>query len=172
MWSEPRLASGGHEPARPNWCASLNPYVEILESRSDALLPGTTRNDTHAPFLGFATVRNPRKPEGIRTTTSAQSPGRAAKRTLIRNDLACKRQQTRAIQHEIPRPASGEPQLGNPSVTVIALWLGHEQISTTNIYLHADMTHKQQAIDRAKPLDAKPGRYRPPDTLLKFLEDL
>ena len=34
------------------------------------------------------------------------------------------------------------------------------------------MTHKQQAIDRAKPLDAKPGRYRPPDTLLKFLEEL
>jgi hypothetical protein len=34
------------------------------------------------------------------------------------------------------------------------------------------MTHKQQAIDRGKPLDHKPGRYRPPDTLLKFLEDL
>jgi hypothetical protein len=33
---------------------------------------------------------------------------------------------------------------------------------STNIYLHADMTHKQQAIDRAKPIDAKPGRYRPP----------
>jgi site-specific recombinase XerD len=57
-------------------------------------------------------------------------------------------------------------------VTVIALWLGHEQISTTNVYLHADMTHKQRAIDRAKPLDAKPGRYRPPDALLSFLEDL
>ena len=62
--------------------------------------------------------------------------------------------------------------LAGNDVTVIALWLGHEQISTTNIYLHADMTHKQQAIDRAKPLNAKPGRYRPPDTLLRFLEDL
>jgi hypothetical protein len=59
--------------------------------------------------------------------------------------------------------------LAGNDVTVIALWLGHEQISTTNVYLHADMTHKQQAIDRTKPLDAKPGRYRPPDTLLKFL---
>ncbi len=62
--------------------------------------------------------------------------------------------------------------LAGNDVTVIALWLGHEQISTTNIYLHADMSHKQQAIDRAKPLNAKPGRYRPPDALLKFLEDL
>ena len=55
---------------------------------------------------------------------------------------------------------------------MIALWLGHEQLSTTNIYLHADMTHKQQAIDRAAPLAAKPGRYRPPDPLLAFLEAL
>ena len=62
--------------------------------------------------------------------------------------------------------------LAGNDVTVIALWLGHEQISTTNIYLHADTEHKQQAIDRAKPLNAKPGRYRPPDALLKFLEDL
>jgi len=55
---------------------------------------------------------------------------------------------------------------------VIALWLGHEQIATTNVYLHADMTHKQQAIDRTQPLAAKPGRYRPPDPLLAFLEGL
>ena len=52
---------------------------------------------------------------------------------------------------------------------MIALWLGHEQITTTQIYLHADMTHKQQAIDRTKPLAAKPGRYRPSDSLLAFL---
>ena len=56
--------------------------------------------------------------------------------------------------------------------SVIALWLGHEQITTTNIYIHADMTHKQEAIDRTKPLSAKPGRYRPPDALLAFLEAL
>ncbi len=56
--------------------------------------------------------------------------------------------------------------------SVIALWLGHEQIETTNIYLHADMTHKQRAIDRTKPLGAKPGRYRPSDSLLAFLEAL
>ncbi len=52
------------------------------------------------------------------------------------------------------------------AVTVIALWLGHEHISTTNIHLHADMTHKQQAIDRTRPIAAKPGRYQPTDTLL------
>ncbi len=74
--------------------------------------------------------------------------------------------------HTLRHTAAMRLLLAGNDVTVIALWLGHEQISTTNIYLHADMTHKQQAIDRTKPLDAKPGRYRPPDTLLKFLEDL
>ena len=48
----------------------------------------------------------------------------------------------------------------------------HEQVSTTTIYLHADMTHKRQAIDRAAPLTAKTGRYQPPDALLAFLENL
>jgi site-specific recombinase XerD len=62
--------------------------------------------------------------------------------------------------------------LAGNDITVIALWLGHEQISTTNIYLHADMTHKQQAIDRTRPIATKPGRYRPADSLLAFLETL
>lgn len=57
-------------------------------------------------------------------------------------------------------------------VSVIALWLGHEQIDTTQIYLTADLALKQQALDRTRPIDAKPGRYRPPDPLLAFLEGL
>ena len=59
--------------------------------------------------------------------------------------------------------------LAGNDVTVIALWLGHEQIETTNIYLHADMSHKQRAIDRTKPLAVKPGRYQPSDSLLALL---
>jgi integrase/recombinase XerD len=57
-------------------------------------------------------------------------------------------------------------------ITVIALWLGHEQIATTNIYLHADMTHKERAIARVTPPNTTPGRYQPADTLLAFLEAL
>lgn len=57
-------------------------------------------------------------------------------------------------------------------VAVIALWLGHSQVSTTNIYLHANMKQKEQAIARVAPLAGKPGRYRPPDALIAFLEGL
>ena len=62
--------------------------------------------------------------------------------------------------------------LAGVDVTVIALWLGHEQIATTNIYLHADMTHLQEAIDRTTPLAVNLGRYQPPDSLIAFLEAL
>ena len=56
--------------------------------------------------------------------------------------------------------------------TVIALWLGHESVATTQIYLHADMALKQRALDRTAPTDSPPGRYQPPDQLLAFLEAL
>jgi len=57
-------------------------------------------------------------------------------------------------------------------IATIALWLGHESTQTTHIYEHADPALKEQAIARTAPLGAKPGRYRPPDTLLAFLESL
>lgn len=57
--------------------------------------------------------------------------------------------------------------------SVIALWLGHEQVETTQIYLHADLSLKERALARtAPPYVASLGRYRPPDTLLAFLEGL
>jgi integrase/recombinase XerD len=57
-------------------------------------------------------------------------------------------------------------------VSVIALWLGHEQTETAGIYLHADLKLKEKALARTTPPDASPGRYRPPDPLLAFLESL
>jgi integrase/recombinase XerD len=59
-------------------------------------------------------------------------------------------------------------------IAVIALWLGHESIRTTDIYQHADLSIKERALARTAP--ARPqtprGRYRPPDDLLAFLEAL
>lgn len=56
--------------------------------------------------------------------------------------------------------------------SVIALWLGHESVATTQVYLHADLALKEQALARTAPPNTKPGRYRPPDRLLAFLEAL
>jgi integrase len=55
---------------------------------------------------------------------------------------------------------------------VIALWLGHESVETTQIYLHADMRLKEEALSRPAPLGVKPARYHPDDKLLALLESL
>jgi len=57
-------------------------------------------------------------------------------------------------------------------ITIIALWLGHESVTATQIYLQAGMALKQQALDRTTPPASVPGRYKPPDQLLAFLEAL
>ena len=56
--------------------------------------------------------------------------------------------------------------------SVIALWLGHASPKTTQIYLHADMAIKERALARTAPPSTRPGRYRPRDPLLAFLEAL
>jgi integrase/recombinase XerD len=56
--------------------------------------------------------------------------------------------------------------------SVIALWLGHESVETTQIYLHADMGLKEKALAHTTPTKLKPARYRPGDRLLAFLEGL
>ncbi len=56
--------------------------------------------------------------------------------------------------------------------SVIALWLGHEHVATTQIYLHADLSLKERALARTRPVATKPGRFKPSDSLLAFLESL
>ena len=56
--------------------------------------------------------------------------------------------------------------------TVIALWLGHERLETVQIYTHADLWLKEKALARLSAPNSKPGRYRPDDKLLAFLEAL
>jgi integrase len=55
---------------------------------------------------------------------------------------------------------------------VIALWLGHESVETTQIYLHADMLMKEKALTKTTPANVPIGRYQPDDALLAFLERL
>jgi site-specific recombinase XerD len=56
--------------------------------------------------------------------------------------------------------------------SLIALWLGHESIETTQIYLDADLELKQRVLDKVTPLNGKSGPYRPDDKLLAFLKSL
>jgi integrase/recombinase XerD len=56
--------------------------------------------------------------------------------------------------------------------SVIALWLGHVSVETTQIYLHADLELKENALARTQPPNGRIGRYQPPDSLIAWLEGL
>lgn len=78
----------------------------------------------------------------------------------------------RVTPHVLRHTAAMELLQHGVDHTVIALWLGHESPKTTQIYLHADMKVKEKALARTEPLGVKPGRFRPEDQLLAFLEVL
>lgn len=56
--------------------------------------------------------------------------------------------------------------------SVIALWLGHAGVRSTDAYVHADMKIKEKALALTTPAQAQPGRYHPTDKVLAFLDSL
>jgi integrase/recombinase XerD len=78
----------------------------------------------------------------------------------------------RVTPHTLRHSAAMQLLEAGVETSVIALWLGHEHIQTTQIYLHGDLTMKERALARTRPPNTHAGRYRPPDTLLAFLEAL
>jgi site-specific recombinase XerD len=56
--------------------------------------------------------------------------------------------------------------------SVIALWLGHESMETTQVYLHANLELKEKALAKTEPMNAKVARYQPSDQLIAFLDSL
>jgi site-specific recombinase XerC len=74
--------------------------------------------------------------------------------------------------HTLRHTAAMRPLHARTDIAVIALWLGHEQIRTAELYLHADMGQKERAIARVTPPGTAAGRYRPSDPLLAFLDSL
>jgi site-specific recombinase XerD len=56
--------------------------------------------------------------------------------------------------------------------SVIALWLGHESVETTQIYFDADLSLKERMLNKTAPHDGRAGRYRPDDPLMEFLNGL
>lgn len=81
-------------------------------------------------------------------------------------------QRKRVTPHVLRHSAAMDLLQHGVDRSVIALWLGHESVETTQMYLHADMRLKEQALARTTALGVEPGRYRPDDELLSFLERL
>jgi site-specific recombinase XerD len=108
--------------------------------------------------------------------------GRALSRDAVEHRLAkyassaaqrCPSLRTKRISaHVLRHTAAMQLLQADVDTSVIALWLGHEHVETTQIYLHADLGLKERALARTRPPRTQPGRFRPSDSLLGFLESL
>jgi site-specific recombinase XerD len=78
----------------------------------------------------------------------------------------------RVTPHVLRHSAAMQLLQNGVDSTVIALWLGHESVETTQMYIHANIELKEQAMEKTKPVTAPSGRYQPSDELLAFLEAL
>jgi integrase len=122
--------------------------------------------------------RNGRPEDPVFPTRSGRrlSDDAVERRIHIHHSLATRRCPSlgakRLTPHVLRHTSAMSLLLAGVDVAVIALWLGHADIRSTQAYLHADMTIKERALARTTPASVAPGRYRPQDSLLAFLSSL
>ena len=78
----------------------------------------------------------------------------------------------RVSPHTLRHTAAMQLRAAGIDLSVIALWLGHESVETTQIYLHADLASRENAVSRLTPVSNGYRRFKADDSLLRFLEAL
>jgi site-specific recombinase XerD len=90
--------------------------------------------------------------------------------------IASRREPSLADKHLFPHlfrhTRAMNMRMAGHDVSIIALWLGHQDVSSTMKYLHADLKLKERALDRTAATEQQQGRYQPSDTVLDFLDNL
>ena len=138
-------------PLRKDAAAALRTWLEELRGQPDAPVFPNRRGE----FLSH---------DGLAYLLSKHlTTARAACPSL---------QQKRVTPHVLRHTAAMELLHSGVDRAVIALWLGHESVETTYIYLHADLTLKEKALAGTTPLQLAPARYRPNDEVFAFLNSL
>jgi site-specific recombinase XerD len=95
-----------------------------------------------------------------------------AKHVAAASDLCPSLKHKRVSPHVLRHTTAMDLLQEGTEQIAIALWLGHESIETTQVYLDADLELKQRILDKTTPPNGKPARYRPDDKLLSFLKGL
>lgn len=95
-----------------------------------------------------------------------------AKHTAVAREACPSLQQKQVTPHVLRHTTAMELLQAGVDRAVIALWLGHESVETTQIYLEANLAMKEEILAKTTPVEGKPGRYRPDDQLLAFLSSL
>jgi integrase/recombinase XerD len=149
------------------------PHVSCLgKGRKRRVTPLTA--DTVALLRTWTAERGSQPDDVLFTTTRGTGLSHdALAQRLAHYAARCSRLAGRTITPHVLRHTAAMRLLrAGVDITVIALWLGHESVATTQIYLRADLELKQRALDRTTPSGTRPGRYQPSDRLLAFLEAL
>lgn len=130
-------------------------------------------------FLRGWIVENERRPADLIFTTTGNSrlSRDAVERLVARHRRTAERtcpslKRKRVTPHVLRHTTAVQLLQAGIDRAVIALWLGHESVETTQIYLDADLKTKEVALARTAPLATRGHRYKPVDRLLKFLESL
>jgi integrase/recombinase XerD len=136
------------------------------------------RSDVAARLSQWLAEQHPDPATPVFPTSSGSTMSSDAFQRLVRRHIktagkTCPSlQKKRVTPHTLRHTTAMDFLQRGVDITVIALWLGHESIQTTQIYLHADMAIKEKALARATKSKVAFKRYRPMDRLLAFLESL
>ena len=146
------------------------------KGRKDRITPLTS--DTVTVLRGWLTEHG----DGQNTPLFATRRGDKLSRDAIEHRLAlyaqraadhCASLRGKTITAHVLRHTTAMRLLhAGVDTSVIALWLGHENVDTTQIYLHADLELKEKALARTRPPHSRTGRYQPNDRLIAWLEQL
>ena len=138
-------------PLTPTTLAVLLPYLQERDTRpGPALFPGPRGQHLSRDALERRLAKH------LATATTG-CPSLASKHVTM---------------HTLRHTAAMRLLQAGVDVAVIALWLGHQNTTSTDVYLHADMAIKQAAIDRTRDPHVTPGTYAPPADILAFLDSL
>ena len=138
-------------PLRKDAAAALRAWLKERRGEStDPVFPNQRGGSLSHDSLGYLLSKH-------LASARARCPSLAKKRVSV---------------HSLRHSCAMELLQSGVDRAVIALWLGHESVETTYIYLHADLTLKEQAMARTAPSHMPHARYRPDDDVLAFLNSL
>jgi integrase/recombinase XerD len=136
------------------------------------------RKETVAILRAWLRERNAQPGEALFPNVRGKSLSRDGVQYLLAKHLTLARPQCpslknkRVTPHVLRHSTAMELLQSGVDRSVISLWLGHERMDTTQIYLHASLELKEKALAKTEPFYGRPPRYRPPDQLMAFLQSL